>query len=196
MRLLYLYTVMISFYCILSWQEELSAEKRKLADYFESGPGSKSPPTSLYFQAMGRRYMYMNISIQEYIYIRSYDFVVTIIDSLVRKTLKMTCIYSLTQSGKLFSSLWTSPWDKGIHYCSKLINFWYIFYHFLDTYNVIICCFVDSASMKICLVWGSGSPLMPSSKSTQRPLRCSTQQSRNWLRQNTETRHIWSVAAG
>ena len=36
-------------------QEELVAEKRKLTEYFESGPGSQVAPTSLYFQALGRR---------------------------------------------------------------------------------------------------------------------------------------------
>ena len=43
---------------VFACQEELSTEKKKLTEYFESGPGSQSPPTSLYFQAMGRRYPY------------------------------------------------------------------------------------------------------------------------------------------
>ena len=55
------------------WQEELSAEKRKLTEYFESGPGSQSPPTSLYFQALGRRYVYIatRVVIHVYMYLHT-----------------------------------------------------------------------------------------------------------------------------
>lgn len=35
-------------------QEEIETEKTKLVEFFTTGKGAEAPPTSLYFQALGR----------------------------------------------------------------------------------------------------------------------------------------------